>query len=97
MVALRTQAGMDQFEIMDFYRTIADLMDSGLCIAVFLSAVSSTPLWYIIQVITLGIIEKAFGRSRTTEAGARWVADSIVLNAYATTTADIKYAQPLNV
>lgn len=48
-------------------------------------------------VTTLGLIEKAFGHSRTTEASARWVVDSIILNAYATATSNIKNAQPLNV
>jgi hypothetical protein len=39
----------------------------------------------------------AFAHSRTTEAAARWVVDSITLNAYATATSNIKNAQPLNV
>ncbi|OQE28927.1 hypothetical protein PENFLA_c004G01854 [Penicillium flavigenum] len=35
------------------------------------------------QLTTLGLIEKAFGHSRTTDAGARWVVDTIILKAYA--------------
>jgi hypothetical protein len=48
-------------------------------------------------VSTLDLIEKAFGHSRTTEAGARWIVDSIILHAYATATSSIKNAQSLNV
>ena len=45
----------------------------------------------------MGPIEKAFSQSRTTEASARWVIDSIILNAYTTATLNIKNAQPLNI
>ncbi|KAJ5796218.1 uncharacterized protein N7518_004758 [Penicillium psychrosexuale] len=39
----------------------------------------------------------AFAHSRTAEAAARWVVDSITLNTYATATSNIQNAQPLNV
>lgn len=46
---------------------------------------------------TLGLIEKAFGHSRINEACARWIVNSVILDAYETTTSTIKNAQPLSV
>ena len=46
---------------------------------------------------TLGLIEKAFGHSRINEGSARWIVESVIINAYETATSTIKNAQPLSV
>ncbi|KAJ5926539.1 hypothetical protein N7516_008312 [Penicillium verrucosum] len=48
-------------------------------------------------VSTLGLIERTFGHSRINEASARWIVDSVIINAYETATSTIRNAQPLNV
>ena len=46
---------------------------------------------------TLDRIERAFGHSRINEASARWIVNSVILDAYGTATSTIKNAQPLSV
>lgn len=42
-------------------------------------------------------MERAFGHSRINEASARWIVNSVILEAYEMTTSTIKNAQPLSV